>query len=221
MSSRARICGHCGVNSYFRPIGDPLHVSLSKSPGVTTHVLNQAHQCITCNRLSLAEWKAADRNVGIFMPTLSNAQSVKWTPQHAISKEYVSVPPEISAAASEAWASYSYGAFRGAMAIARAVVEATAKERNATGNTLYARIEKLKDEQIIRAVIADAAHEIRFFGNDIAHGDFAEEIDEGDVLQALELMDLVLSEVYESVAKIASVREKRLAAKAAETELIL
>jgi hypothetical protein len=55
-----------------------------------------------------------------------------------------------------------------------------------------------------------AAHEIRFAGNEVAHGDLAEEpITDDDARDVLDLMDAILVRVYQEPAQVEHVRERR------------
>ncbi|MBU5868948.1 DUF4145 domain-containing protein, partial [Vibrio cholerae O1] len=60
---------------------------------------------------------------------------------------------------------------RGAVILARAVIEATAKDKGITNGNLYAKIDQLHISGLIREHIKEAAHEVRLGGNDVAHGD--------------------------------------------------
>ena len=61
----------------------------------------------------------------------------------------------------------------------------------------------------------EAAHEIRFAGNEIAHGDLAEQpIQADDAVEVLELMDAILLRVYQEPAQVAQLRARREARKA-------
>jgi hypothetical protein len=56
----------------------------------------------------------------------------------------------------------------------------------------------------------DAAHEIRFAGNEVAHSDLAENpIDQEDAEEVLRLMDAILMRVYQEPAQVARVRARR------------
>ncbi len=119
------------------------------------------------------------------------------------------MPAHIAEAAAEAYSCHSIGAYRAAGALARAVVEATAKDKGITGRTLYDRIEQLEQQGLVRPLVREAAHEIRHFGNDMAHGDLVEDLTEEAATETLALMDELLSEVYQAPARIARVRSAR------------
>ena len=52
------------------------------------------------------------------------------------------------------------------MALARAVVEASAKEKGVTRGSLIAKIDELHEQGLLRGHIK-AAHEVRFGGNEV------------------------------------------------------
>lgn len=54
--------------------------------------------------------------------------------------------------------------------LARAVIEATAKAKEITTGTLYKKIEKMHEQGLLSELVRDQAHEVRYLGNDMAHG---------------------------------------------------
>jgi hypothetical protein len=123
------------------------------------------------------------------------------------------VPEHIARAAEEVHLDLKYSNFRSATMLARAVVEATCKEKGITSGKLFAKIEQLHTQGDIRALIKDAAHEIRHLGNDMAHGDFIDPITEEEATEIVSLMDELLTEVFQSPARISRVQQARLAKK--------
>lgn len=121
------------------------------------------------------------------------------------------MPEQIAATASEAHACLSIQAYRGAVALARAVVEATAKEKGITGGPLVAKIDRLHQEGHIREITRQLAHEIREGGNEIAHGDLGDEpMPPEDAEAIVSLMDEILLEVYQGPAKMLQLRQSRV-----------
>lgn len=139
---------------------------------------------------------------------------VRWLPERFSGKAYPDVPAHIASAASEAHTCFSAQAYRGAIMLARAVVEATAKDKGAKTGTLAAKIEKLRDEGHIRELVKDTADEIRYMGNDMAHGDFIDPVTSEEAEDVLTFMAEVLDEVYQAPARLNAQRSKRLAQKA-------
>jgi hypothetical protein len=137
-------------------------------------------------------------------------------PTHVGGKQFPDVPTEIASTADEAHRCFSIHAYRAAMSMARAVVEATAKEKGITTGNLEGKIDELSARGFIRNDTKDAAHAVRLVGNDAAHGDVvAIIVDEGDAKDVLDLMDDILHEVFQSPAKVARVKANRAARKAA------
>ena len=120
------------------------------------------------------------------------------------------IPAHIAAPADEAYKCYSIGANRAAILLARSVIEASAKEMGVIKGVLAAKIDKLAEEGHVRSLIADAAHEIRHVGNDMAHGDFAvDDIDSEDSQETLDFMEDFLRELLELPTRVAKRRAKR------------
>jgi hypothetical protein len=143
--------------------------------------------------------------------------SLRWYPIDMRGKTFPDVPKEIAAAASEAHKCKVVDAYRGAMILARAVIEAAAKNKGITNGKLVEKIDAMYDARLIREDVRDGAHEVRFLGNDMAHGDFVEPVNKEDAELVLTLMDEVLEEVFQSPARVRRRREARLARKAAPT----
>jgi uncharacterized protein DUF4145 len=176
-----------------------------------------AFTCDHCHRMSIGEaLDSAPVHRREIEPYLEEDPygTVKWYPERGTAKAFPDVPQHIAEAASEATYCLSLGAYRAVGSLARAVVEAAAKERGITSGTLGSKIDKMYEQHLIREHIKEAAHEVRHFGNDMAHGDFVEAVTEEEATEAVALMEEVLNEVFQSPAKVARARESRLAKKA-------
>ncbi|MEQ6899288.1 DUF4145 domain-containing protein [Microbacterium sp. KR10-403] len=133
-----------------------------------------------------------------------------WEPVSPVGREYVDVPPEIASPADEAHRCFSIGAFRAAILLARSVVEAIAKARGVTTGVLRQKIDSLAQQDDLRAVLAESAHEIRHVGNDMAHGDFATaDVGADDAADVLELMDDIIEEIFAVRSRIERRRARR------------
>ncbi len=81
-----------------------------------------------------------------------------------------------------------------------------------TGANLAQMIERMYSAKLIREHVRDAADEVRFSGNEVAHGDLVDEpIPQEDAAEILGLMDEILEEVFESPGRVAERKKKRLA----------
>ncbi|MGB3187520.1 MAG: DUF4145 domain-containing protein [Ornithinimicrobium sp.] len=119
------------------------------------------------------------------------------------------VPPHIASAASEAYRCRSFDALRGAILLAGSVIEATCKDKGIVDGNLVSKIDAMMSSGHLRAHTKDAAHEIRYMGNDMAHGDFVAPVAEEDAEEMLELMSEVLNEVFQGKARGARARSRR------------
>lgn len=133
-------------------------------------------------------------------------------------KEYDDVPSHIAAPASEAHMCTSAGAHRSAILMARAVVEATCKEKGITSGDLYKKIDALRDAGLINEQVHAEATEIRHLGNDMAHGDFNQDVTKPDAGDILGFMDEVLEEVFQRPARLARRKALRTASVATGTK---
>jgi hypothetical protein len=92
-----------------------------------------------------------------------------------VKKDFPDVPPRIAATASEAHICLGAGSPHGAVALARAVVESVAKDKGINKGTLQSKIDGLRQINCISDTMTEAVHEIRFAGNETAHGDLVAE----------------------------------------------
>ncbi len=98
----------------------------------------------------------------------------------------------------------------GAVALARAVVESVAKDKCITKGNLESKIDQLFTLGYISEAMREAAREVRFAGNEVAHGDLvAEVVNHDDAEGIVQLMNSVLERVYQEPARVARIREKR------------
>lgn len=139
------------------------------------------------------------------------AEDFQWVPEAAVGRDFPDVPEHIASAADEAYRCRSFNSFRGSVLMCRSVIEATAKEKGITSGQLYTKIDGMAKQGFIRPHIKEAAHEIRLLGNNMAHGDFVDEVECEEADEILELMGEVLAEVFQSPAKI---ERRRLAREA-------
>ncbi|MHA7290439.1 DUF4145 domain-containing protein [Arthrobacter sp. MDT3-24] len=143
---------------------------------------------------------------------------LRWTPEQIGGREFPDVPAHIASAADEAFRCRSIGSLRAAIVMARSAIEATCKHHGVTKGQLAAKIDEMTAKDHIRSFTQDAAHELRHLGNDMAHGDFVEEVDADDADAVLVVLGEILYEVYQGPARSGRMKAKREAAKAAKAE---
>jgi hypothetical protein len=173
-----------------------------------------AYKCDNCDRILVARAEF-DERPNTHNEALSwldqDEYDVDWYPRAGEGKAFPDVPDHIAAAASEAYKCLSIQAYRAAVAMSRAVVEATAKEKGITSGVLHAKIQKMVEEDYLRPGTGAMAHEIRHWGNGSAHGDFTEPIAGEEAEAILGLMDEVLHEVFQGPARLDRIRQARIA----------
>jgi|SRR5665647_71428 len=163
-------------------------------------LMNVWLQCTSCSFI-----------FGGVVDSSSHKKLIDWWPRRIVFRRFPDVPEHIAASASEAYTCLGAGAYRAAGAMARAVIEATAKDKGITQGQIHSKIETLYDQRLIREHVRDAAHEVRHFGNDMAHGDFVDPVDEDEAEAILDLMSEVLNEVFQSPARVEKTKAARLA----------
>jgi hypothetical protein len=219
----SRTCWNCGVLANMTPVPesgtrrDPIESGIRQS--VFTNLM-ACFRCDGCDALNIRSMWTGD----VINPHLDAAEiaamltdespfpgvDTGWHPVNIRGKQYADVPADIAAAASEAHTCIAVKAYRGAVLLARSVVEATAKDKGMTTGTLVTKIDAMYEARLIREDIRDGAHEVRYLANDAAHGDFVEPVSPTDAELILTLMDEVLEEVYQSPARVARRRAARL-----------
>jgi hypothetical protein len=187
------------------PFGDVAEASY----GFNQRVLMAAYRCDECSFLSLA-FRGASAGSHLANTRHHLEQQPTWLPAVGASPDFPDVPEDIAAAASEAYGCQSIGAHRGAVMLARSVIEATAKAKGFTTGLLFHKIEAMFKAGLVREHVKDAAHEVRHLGNDTAHGDFVEPVTEEAADEVLQLMSEVLDEVFQSPARVQRRRQARL-----------
>ncbi len=206
-------CGWCGRLVHFKAVSPLFTVSV----GDGAFVREAAYLCPNCARMVIAWEHGGSRNS---RDDENEAQTHRWAwnaqfiPGHRDSQQFPDVPVHIGQAATEATLCFSAGAYRAVGALARSVIEATAKDKGAEGKDLHKRIEALADEEHIRKHTKEQAHEVRHFGNGMAHGDFTEPVTKDDAEEIITLMSEILDEVYQSPARLERVKAARNAKKA-------
>ncbi|MFC9121682.1 DUF4145 domain-containing protein [Streptomyces sp. NPDC057067] len=141
-------------------------------------------------------------------------ETLEWEPTKIRRPAFPDVPKEIADTAGEAHACLSIGAPRGAVALARAVVEATAKAKGITVHNIAPKITAMRDQGFISPLTEQTSHQIRKDGNSIAHGDIGEDsmpLDDAEAI--LSFMDALLDEVFQRPAKLTRLSERGMESK--------
>lgn len=202
-------CPHCGVysNLSFR-WGNVTRLNFS-------YVLDTAYTCDSCRRVVSTRIPVKqDRGTSVaYMQEVQVADStsdVSWEPPLLRVPELEGVPEQIAGAAAEAYRSLGVHNYRASALMARAVIEACAKDHGVTKGTLAAKIDKLHENGDLTKYISEFAHTIRDLGNDAAHSDFVRPLDAETAEGLLSLMYAVLESLYKHRAQHQKLRERMI-----------
>lgn len=210
-------CGWCSDRCHMTLFGEVKVANLPHWSGDDKYVADAAFACDGCGRMSVATWYTS------YHPNDSrwrqfgrdggpeDYERVQWSPPVGHQMSFTDVPDEIAEAASEAWTCHVAGAHRGAVMLARAVVESTAKAKGIVKGTLDAKIDEMAGQGLIRKAVAEQAHEIRHMGNSTAHGDLGDPVTPDDAEEVLNLMAEVLNEVWQAPARSSRLAKARAA----------
>lgn len=218
----ARTCWKCEIKSNMTLKSKPYYLRSENAVSTSFGTGWAAYSCNHCEAMSVGvvyinTQSYHDASSDQVAREFQRSQNVLWLPERPRGKEFPDVPEQIAQTASEAYQSFNIKAYRGAVMLARAVVEATCKGMGVTKGNLESKIDELKNQALLRPGTAALAHEIRHFGNDMAHGDFVGDIDPEDCESTLTLMGEVLNEVYQNPARLARAKAARDARKQANS----
>lgn len=200
-----RICWQCETKASMTPNGDPIRTEDGRA-------WTRAYRCDNCGYQSIGVLHNFKIETSYYHPTEGFDDfyaDIEWLPPRILGRRFDDVPDEIADAASEAYACYSIRSYRAATLLARGVTEAICKDQGITNGNLKAKIDELEKQRKISPLTADTAHEIRFVGNDMAHGDFVSGIGEEECDDLLNFMSSLLEEVYQRPANLTRFREQR------------
>lgn len=189
----------------------PIAGAVVTMSGVLRDRVMGCFSCDGCAALNLAIGTGWTRERNDPLAWLAAKKNLAWQPQPAPEEpewEFPDVPAQIADAASEAYACWHRAdANRAAVLMARAVIEATAKNKGFKKGGLLDKIDAMGD--LIRPHVRQGAHEIRLLGNEMAHGDFVGYVSDEDAKLVLTLMSEVLDDVYQSPARVAKAQAAR------------
>lgn len=201
-------CGHCGDKSHHTPFGLGLIREAKDEYGTDFIACEQALRCDACGRLTVA--LAVDEHIHPYMGGVGpkwddywNEVGVhEWAPKWVTGQEFPDVPDSIAEAASEVHRVLSINAIRSAVLLARSVIEATCKDKKVTEGSLAAKIKSMLEAGHVTPFTAKVADTIRAFGNDMAHGDFLDDLDAEDAKEVVNFMDEFLLQIYQMNARL-------------------
>lgn len=206
----ATVCAWCKAHSNMTPVSTTQMIPLENSSAY--QLVQAGFRCNHCKKLSIGSSMAGARESFSTSGIEHNwwdGKKIHWTPEQVGGRDFPDVPAHIAPAADEAFKCRSIDALRSAILLARSVIEATCKDKGVTSGPLASKINDMTAKGFIRPFTQDAAHELRYLGNDMAHGDFVNEVDAADADAVLEVMAEILNEVYQGPARVSRMKAKR------------
>lgn len=156
-----RICPYCQFERQFAKAGSQ---ELRSTPGKNEHVKTVllAYQCIICHgTIAILADRAPS---GLFEEDTAQTWPA-WVPR---APEYLPTP--VAACLHEGQLCASVRAWNAAAVLIRRSVEEAIKDKGGKGRTLEAKIDNLADQGKLVEDLRAWAHEVRYVGNDGAHG---------------------------------------------------
>lgn len=207
----SRVCAACRVKASMEPISDPVVLEADHRG---RKLITVAYSCHECRFVNIAMASGFDDHASAALDWMHDqGDSISWYPRIQRRGDYTHTPDVIAAAADEAHQCLGFEAVRGALILARAVVEATAKDHGIASGNLKQKIEALAEKAGLREITAAAITEVRHIGNDMAHGDFEWTPTQEEAEEFVHLMDALLDEVYEVPGRVKKIRKDREARK--------
>lgn len=200
-------CWTCGYAAHMTPVQG----SASVMSGFWRDTVMGCFRCDNCSALNIAIAKGNVKGQDPLQWLVSQRKR-QWQPEvppEEPEHDFTDVPGEIAAAAKEAYACLEVAdGSRAAVLLARSVIEATAKDKGIKKGALLDKIDAMS--HMIRPHVRDGAHQVRLFGNDMAHGDFVRDVSVEDADLVLTLMSEVLDDVYQSPARVKRAQDARV-----------
>jgi hypothetical protein len=177
------------------------------------YVSDAAYRCDNpkCGRYSVVTWRSSydpSEHYRSGEPE-DYDRTVRWSPPPMRRPEYPDVPERIAAAARESWLAHAHSAQIAACAVARSVVESSAKSLKVTAFGIQAKIDELAEKRLIWGDLVESAHVVRQFGNDAAHGDLIEPPSDEEARDVLDIMDELLHQLFTTPARSKRLRASR------------
>lgn len=199
----SRACGYCGVHAHFSPVGRTF-VTFEDEHGGAPQYVQSGFECAACGLVSLGSTDLYSGMSGYreqIAPGKEKGYWAKigvdtWLPGNT-GPTIQNLPPAVANASADAYRSYKSGVHTAAVLMARATIEATAKHHGIGNGNLVSKIQKMLDDGLILESTKHAADAIRLLGNDMAHGDLEISIGRDVAEDVVELMQLILREVFE------------------------
>jgi len=118
------------------------------------------------------------------------------------------LPPALEQEFREAVSNLNRGAWKSALAMARATLQLAVRERSAEGNNLAEEIEDLAAKHILTTDMAEWAREVRLGGNLALHPKAGQSVSPEEATEIIDFADALLTYLYTIPAQVAARRQQ-------------
>lgn len=197
-------CAYCATHTHFTARwGAASHVRRLET-GYWEANCEIAATCDNCGRINTALGRYSDfsqkpnsTDLGVHLRTVAeNLEGRTMAPPLLLPADTEYLPDDVAGFVTEAHHAHSIGAYRAVLLLVRSTIEAAAKTKGVKTGNLFAKIDALASNQLIRPGTKQLAHALRILGNDIAHGDIGEVPTEEDAEDSLRILRLVLDDLF-------------------------
>lgn len=161
----------------------------------------QCRHCRQCVVVIEEEWVGEQpKRLGIGNGGTMSFRGINWWPLPE-SNLSADIPVDISSLYSEAAITFHANAFRASAIMLRSTLEAITVHYGETTGTLVARLERLREHNILQPVLFDWSKEVRLLGNQSTHNP-SNSISKEDAKQLLDFIGELLKYLFEMPAEL-------------------
>jgi hypothetical protein len=199
-------CPYCTGRGGF---SKTFHAAQSDHSSYGGGIQSDIWKCTSCGNFTFVIWRRDPYHGGLrFMASPSRRPDTK---SMAVPEEW-KWPTAIGSAYVQAVKALEVEAWDAAATMARRAVQAATRAAKAKPSTPYNEIEELKSKGLLTPALAEWAHEVRLVGNDGAHPDGDDVVDEEDARQVTDFAYQLAMYLFTMPAEVEEHRKRRKAA---------
>jgi hypothetical protein len=212
------LCPRCNKQSSFEIIGHlPATYDssiINRSNGVNEHGLIDRVTSMVCRNCNQPIIVIEEEYIGE-KPKLKNKEGgfIKYVGHFWWPLENVKVndkyPLNIRKVFSEAIICFYSNCFSASAVMSRRTIEAIAKDKGFSEGNLIDKIKSMKEKGVLQQALADWANEVRLIGNQGAHFDPINKVEEADAKQIIEFIEELIKYIYILPNELEEKRRKR------------
>lgn len=195
-------CAFCGEKGNW----ELEHHAEKKKPNGSKIINFDTYKCGSCSGYAMVLWSATEGSGGYSNTGLHAYKVIPWSLHFNPSDNW---PVAIQRHWKQAHDNLKSNNYDAAVVMARSALQATMRDKGATGRDLYSEIEDLATKGIITNVIKDWAHEVRKLATPSAHPQpDDDEVSLEDAQDIVRFLDSLLENVYDIPSDIEKYRKR-------------